>query len=506
MYKKGIGRPGLILTAVAAAQFMAALDISIVNVALPAIRADLGFGAARLQWVVHAYTLAFGGLLLLGGRMSDLYGRRGLLCAGLGLFGLSSLAGGLAQSADLLVAARAVQGLAAAALVPAALATLTTTFPEGPGRTRALGVWSAVNAAGGATGVLAGGLLTDHVGWRWVMLVNVPVVVAALALTVASVPADRRRAQGERPDLLGAFLGTCGVTLLVLGVVRASEEGWTSAVTLGTLAAAVALLAVFVLVETARSRGPRTPMIRLGLLRNRSIAGANLFIFLAGAGMFAAFYFVSLYMQGVLRMSATATGLAFLPFTFGTVVGTVIATGVSARHAPRALLIPGGVLAAIGFGWFSLIDPSGNFAVDVLGPSLVTSVGLGMCFAPLAAAGTAGVAPHEAGMASGLLNSSRQLGGSVGLAALTTVAAGRTGTGTTPAAVTSGYSLGLAVSGVLLAAAVAVAVTVLPRRGRTVRPAPETPPETPPEAPLEATNPLRATAPPEAVATAGTHE
>ncbi|MEV4096163.1 MFS transporter [Streptosporangium saharense] len=475
MYKK----PGLILTAVAAAQFMAALDISVVNVALPAIRTGLDFGPAQLQWVVHAYALAFGGLLLLGGRLSDLYGRRRLFASGLALFGLSSLAGGFAQSADLLVAARAVQGAAAAALVPAALAMLTTTFPEGPSRTRALGVWSAVNAAGGATGVLAGGLLTDHVGWRWVMLVNVPVVVAALALTMMAVPADPPRPRGERPDLIGALLGTCGVSLLVLGVVRAGEEGWTSPATLGTLVASVALLAAFAAVEAARARGPRTPMIRLGLLRDRSVAGANLFVFLAGAGMFAAFYFVSLYMQGVLRMSATATGLAFLPFTFGTVLGAVIATRASARHAPRALLVPGGALAAIGFGWFSLIDPSGGFLADILGPSLVTSVGLGMCFAPLAAAGTTGVAPREAGMASGLLNSSRQLGGSVGLAVLTTVAAARTGATATPEALTSGYSLGLAVSGLLLAVAVAVALTVLPRPGRTAPPTASTSPREP---------------------------
>jgi EmrB/QacA subfamily drug resistance transporter len=448
-----------ILLAVVIAQFMVSLDMSVVNVALPVIRADLGFGAAGLQWVVDAYALLLGGFLLLGGRAADLYGRRRLFLLGLGVFGLASLGGALAQSPGQLVAARAVQGLAAAALTPAALATLTTTFPAGPARARALGVWGAVAGTGGAVGVLVGGLLTEYAGWRWVMLINLPVVVAGLVLVAAVVPADPARRSDRRLDLPGAVLGTSGLGLLVLGVVRTSDQAWTSVTTLGTLAAAVVLLAGFVLVETRVA----DPMVRFAVLRSRSVAVANAFVFLLFAGQFAAFYFVSLYLQGVLGLGAAATGAAFLPFCFGLIAGTVVATKVSG--ALRALLVSGGLLAAAGFGWFSLIGPTGSYAAGILGPCLVTSFGLGLCLAPLAGAATAGVAPHEAGMASGLVNSSRQIGGCVGLAVLTTVAEHRTGSGTGGAALTHGYALGLELSGALLLVAALLALTLLPRRG-----------------------------------------
>lgn len=467
MYKNWTGKPSLILVVVAIAQFMVSLDMSVVNVALPAIRSGLGFDPAGLQWVVDAYALLLGGLLLLGGRAGDLYGRRRLFVLGFALFGLASLAGGLAQSPGQLVTARAVQGLAAAALTPSALAMLTTTFTEGRARARALGVWGAVAGTGGAVGVMAGGLLTEYAGWRWVMLINVPVVVGALALTAVAVPADSPGPYRGRLDLLGAVLGTCGLGLLVFGVVRTHDHPWTSAETLGTLAVAAVLLAGFILVE---ARIAKAPLFRLGLLANRTVAGANLFVFLLFAGQFAAFYFVSLYMQGVLRMSPAATGAAFLPFSAGLICGTVIATRAARRLTLRALLVPGGLLATAGFGWFSLISPTGSFVVHVLGPSLVTSIGLGMCLAPLAGAATAGAPPHEAGMASGLINSARQIGGCIGLAVLTTVAGRRTGSSTDPTALTHGYALSLGISGILLAIAVAVALTVLPK-GRPGPPA-----------------------------------
>ncbi|MDT0305808.1 MFS transporter [Streptomyces sp. DSM 44917] len=460
MYKNMRGQPGPVLAAVAVAQFVFALDLSVVNVALPEIRTALGFAPLGLSWVVHVYALTFGGFLLLGGRACDLYGRRRLFLVGLVVFGLCSLAGGLAQTPWQLIAARAGQGLGAAAAAPAALAMLTATFTEGPRRVRALGVWSAMNAAGGALGVLAGGLLTEYAGWRWVMLINLPIVAAALALALVGVPAGERPARQERLDAPGAVLATGGIGVLVFGVVRTDAQGWGSPATLVTLAAAFVLLAAFVLAE---SRAP-APLLRLGLLRSRWVAGANVLVFLAAAGQFTAFYFVSLYMQQVLGLGAAVTGAAFLPFSAGMVAGTIAATRVTAVRGPRAPLVPGALLAAAGLGWFAFISPGGSFLTDVLGPSLVTSVGAGLVLAPVAVAATTGIAPHEAGMASGLLNSSRQLGGCVGLAVLATVAAHRTGTSTGPAALNGGYALGLAVAAALFVLAAVVAIGVLPRR------------------------------------------
>ncbi|UGQ12058.1 MFS transporter [Yinghuangia sp. ASG 101] len=472
MYRNSPGRPGAVLAAAAVAQFVFALDMSVVNVALPAIRTALGFAPLDLSWVVHVYALTFGGFLLLGGRACDLYGRRRMFLLGLTVFGVCSLAGGLAQAPWQLIAARAGQGLGAAAAAPAALAMLTTAFPEGPARVRALGVWSAVNAAGGALGVLAGGLLTEYAGWRWVMLVNLPFVAVAVALVLAGVPAEARQALREPLDVPGAVLACGGVGLLVLGVVRTDTQGWGSPTTWATLAAAAVLLAAFVFVE---SRSP-APLLRLGLLRSRWVAGANVLVFLAAAGQFAAFYFVSLYMQQVLGMGAAATGAAFLPFSAGLVAGTVVATRITAARAPRASLVPGALLAAAGLAWFARISSDGSFLADVLGPSLVTGVGAGLVLAPVAAAATTGIASHEAGMASGLMNSSRQLGGSLGLAVLATVAAHHTGTATSPAALNDGYALGLAVAAGLFVIAAVAAVAVLPRSRtgapRTQAPAP----------------------------------
>ncbi|MFF6903743.1 MFS transporter [Streptomyces hydrogenans] len=465
MYRNSGGKPGVVLAAAAVAQFVFALDMSVVNVALPAIRTALGFTPLDLSWVVHVYALAFGGFLLLGGRACDLYGRRRMFVLGLTVFGLCSLAGGLAQTPWHLVAARAGQGLGAAVAAPAALAMLTTTFAEGPRRVRALGVWSAVNAAGGALGVLAGGLLTEYAGWRWVMLINLPIVAVALALVPAGVPAGGSPARRERLDAPGAALATGGVGLLVLGVVRTDTLGWSSRTTWATLGAAAVLLVAFVVVESRAT----TPLLRLGLLRSRWVGGANVLVFLAAAGQFTAFYFVSLYMQQVLGMGAAATGIAFLPFSLGLVAGTIVATRLTAFRTPRVSLVPGALLAAGGLAWFALISPDGSFLTDVLGPSLVTSLGAGLVLAPVAAAATTGVAPSEAGMASGLMNSSRQLGGSIGLAILATIAAHHTGTATDPAALNAGYALGLAIAAAVFVLAAVVAIAVLPRRRAATR-------------------------------------
>jgi EmrB/QacA subfamily drug resistance transporter len=458
MFEKS-SSPSRTLAAVAVVQFMVSLDLSVMNVGLPRIAAGLGFSALGLTWVIHAYALAFGGLLLLGGKAADRFGRRPVLLAGLGLFGLASLVGGFAQDPGQLVAARAAQGVGAAMLAPAALALLTATFPSGKARVRAFGVWSAMNAAGGALGVLIGGLLTEYAGWRSVMVVSAPMAAVALALAwrVAEGPAPSR---AGRPDVLGAVLATAGMTLLVFGIVRTDRYAWTSPVTVVTLLAAAALLAAFVQVERTTSRDP---LIRLGLLANRSVAGANAFNILVGAAMASAFYFASLYLQRVLGHGAARTGVEFLPFALGVVAGSVLAVRLGYRFAPRHLLVAGGLLTAAGFAWFGMVSVDGTFVADVLGPSIVASVGFGLCLGPVVSIATAGVAAAEAGTASGLLNSSRQLGASLGLAALGSAAQSRA---EETGVLNDGYALGLTACAVLLVAAVFIAVAVLPRPAR----------------------------------------
>ena len=456
MFHKSSGRA--VLITVALAQFLVSLDLSVMNVGLPSIQAALGFGAGSLSWVIHAYALTFGGLLLLGGRLADRYGRRRMLLIGLALFAAASLAGGFAVTPVQLVVARAVQGVGAAALAPAALALLTATFPSGRARVRAFGVWSAMNATGGAVGVLAGGLLTQYAGWQWVMWVSVPMAVVPLGLTWRAVPTDSA-GTGGRADVLGAVLVTAGMGVGVYGVVRTEAHSWTSPVTVACLGAAVLLLALFLRVEQTTSR---EPIIRPGLLAHRSVAGANLANLAIGGAMASAFYFMSLYLQHVLGHSPAQAGLEFVPFALGVVAGAAMSTRLGFHLPARTLLIAGTLLTAAGFGWFALISPDGSFAADVLGPSLVASVGFGLCLGPVVSTATAGAGPEESGAASALLNASRQIGASVGLAALGTAALARTGGGLSPEALTRGYSFGLALAAALLLIAAALAATVVP--------------------------------------------
>ncbi|WDV53928.1 MFS transporter [Streptomyces coeruleorubidus] len=442
-------------------QFLVSLDISVVNVALPDIDSGLHFDPGSLAWVVNAYALTFGGLLLLGGRLADVAGRRRVLVAGFVVFGVASLLGGLAQTPGQLIAARAAQGVGAAALAPVALALITVNYPQGAPRSRALGLWGAAGAAGGAVGVLVGGLLTDWTGWRSVMLVNVPVVAAALAVVRPAVPADDRSAGGPRPrlDVVGALLATAGTALLVLELVRTESHGWTSWQTAGVLAAAVVLLAAFAVTQTR----VRQPLLRFGLLRSGPVLAANVFALLMSAGQFAAFYFTSLYMQQVLGYGPTAAGSAFLPFCVGVVAGSVIATRTVGRVGPGALLVAGGLLGAAGFAWFAAaVAVDGGFLLTVLGPSAVSSVGTGLCFVPLGTAATTGVPAADTGMASGLLNSSRQVGGAVGLAVLVTVAAQAGGTGAR--GLVDGFAAAYWVSAGLLAVAAVAAGLLSGRR------------------------------------------
>ncbi|WP_314219521.1 MFS transporter [Streptomyces zaehneri] len=473
MDEKGLNR-GRVLLAVALAQFTVTMVMSIVNVALPAIRSGLGFDPDQLSWVINAYSLVFGGLLLLGGRAADLYGQRRLLVLGALVFAAASLGGTLAQNPAEMIVARVVQGLGAAAMAPAALAVLTTTQRVGKERTRALGVYAAVSAVGGAVGVLAGGLLTEYGGWRWVMFVNVPLALAVAWLAMRHVPAGAA-AGTRRLDVLGGVLGTAGIGLLVLGIVRTNQNAWTSATTLATLAGAAVLLCAFAVVETRPST--TDPLVRFSLLARRGIGGANLFLLLVCAGQFAGFYFVSLYLQQVLALSPVATGAAFLPFCAGMIAGSAISTRLLGTLGAKALLVPGGLVAAAGFGWFGLISPSGSFLADILGPSLVAGFGIGVCFVPPTSTATEGLPPHEAGMASALLNSARQIGGALGLAVLVTVQVQHTDSalraGDSPGeAMTSGFGLGLGLAGAILAVAALVAAVVLPSRTRTAAPAP----------------------------------
>jgi len=456
----GRQRTGSVLTAVNGVQLLVSLDLCIVNVALPDIATDLGFPPAELAWVIHAYALTFGGLLLLGGKLADLVGRRRILLVGLFVFAAASLLAGLATTPGLLVAARGLQGIGAAAMQPASLAVLTTTFPTGRARARAFGIWSAVNALGAALGVVLGGVVTELGGWRWVMLLNVPVALVPLVLAMRSIPRDVVPKRSRRPDVLGAVLGTLGMTALVYAVVRTPELGWATPQTVIAVVVAITSIALFVVVE----RSPqRDPILRLGLLGNRSVAGSNVFNLLIGAVMASCFYFLSLYVQLVLEHPPAITGLMFLPFALGVVIGAAIAVRLGTRLAPRTLMLIGAPMTAVGFAWFGFMRADGSFLVDVLGPSIVASIGFGLCLGPVVSTATHGVKDEDAGMASGLLSSARQIGASLGLAMLGTLAQHRIGADGTPEALAAGYGLGMLVGAALLVIAAGSVLLILPR-------------------------------------------
>jgi EmrB/QacA subfamily drug resistance transporter len=458
----------LVLLLCCLAQFMVILDVSIVNVALPSIRADLRFDAASLQWVVNAYTLAFAGFLMLGGRAADLLGRREVFAGGIALFGLASLLGGLAQDQSMLVAARAAQGLGGAVVAPATLAIITTTFTEPAERHRALGLWGALAGVGGATGALLGGLLTETLSWRWTLFINVPVgiVVAVAALRVIPRGAARDAAARRSFDLAGALTVTAGLVVLTYGIVETERYGWGSARTLVTLAVGVALLAAFLLIE---GRVARAPLVPLRIFASRSVSGANGVVFFLGAAAFAMWYFLSLYMQQVLGYTPLEAGLAFLPMTVILIVCAQIAGRLTGRIGPGRLLAAGMFLVAVGMALLSQVSAGGSYAGDVLAGSVVTAVGLGFAFVPVTIAATADVRGPDAGLVSGLVNTSRQVGGSLGLALLATVATQRTDAvahGVSGvAALAEGFDRAFLVgAGLALAGAVVSAVSLAPRR------------------------------------------
>ena len=413
---------GLALALLALTQFVIVLDASIVNVALPSIGRDLQFSQDDLSWVVNAYTLTFGGFLLLGGRLADLLGRRRLFIGGLVLFSVASLAGGLAQSDLQLIAARAVQGLGAALISPAALSLVTTMFAEGAERNRALGVWGAVAGSGGAAGVLAGGMLTEWAGWEWVLFVNVPIGVAA-ALAAPRLLPESRDADRERAfDVTGAVSVTAGLALLVYTLVDANDAGWASTQTLVLGGLAIVLLAAFLVVERRTSH----PLMPFSIFRLRTLRGANVVGLLIGMALFSMFFFLSLYMQQVLGYDALKTGLAYLPLALGIIVCAGLASVLVTRVGFKPTLIAGLVLIAAGLVWFGQVSPNGTYVGDVLFPSLLAAVGLAFAFVPVTIAAVTGTRPDEAGLASGLINTSQQVGGALGLAVLAAVASGST--------------------------------------------------------------------------------
>src|SRR3954447_23569841 len=440
-----------------AAQFMVVLDASIVNVALPSIQTDLNFSQENLQWVVNACTLVFGGFLLLGGRTADLLGRRRVFIVGLGLFSLASLLGGLATNENQLIAARALQGLGAAIISPAALSIVTTTFAEGSERNKALGIWGAIAGLGGAAGVLLGGMLTEWAGWEWVLFVNVPIGIAAAVFTPRFVRESRAEGANRSFDALGAVTITAALVLLVYTLVKAQDVGWGAGRTLGGLAGSAALVGLFILIE-ARSKSPLAP---LKFFRLRTPTSANVLSVLIAASLFSMFYFISLYLQRVLGFSALEAGLAYLPLAGTIVISAGVASQAVERIGVKPALVFGLSMIAIGLAWFSRVDADGTYVKDVLGPSIVAAVGLGFSFVPVTIAAVAGVPNDEAGLASGLVNTSQQVGGALGLAILATIAnsttTGLPGGAQNPVALTEGFQdaflvgAGFALLGVVLA-------------------------------------------------------
>jgi len=451
----------LALLLLAMTQFVIVIDASIVNVALPSIGAHLHFARTDLSWVVNAYTLTFGGFLLLGGRMADLLGRRRMFMLGLVLFSLASFAGGIAQSEGWLIAARAVQGLGAAIVSPAALSIITTTFAEGAERNRALGIWGAVAGAGGAAGVLLGGILTSGLSWRWVLFVNVPIGILAAMLAPRTLLESRAEDAASTFDLPGAVTVTAGLSLLVYAVVEAVNSGWGSTATLLRLAGAAVLLIAFLAIELRQ----RHPLMPFTIFRLRTLRGANIVGLLIGMSLFSMFFFISLYLQNVLHYSPIKAGISYLPLAVGIILSAGAASQLVTRLGFKPPLIAGLLLIAGGLLWFSQVPaPGGSYAADVLGPSLLAAVGLGFAFVPVTIAAVTGTEPQEAGLASGLINTSQQVGGALGLAILATIANSRTqglfhqGVHSTAVALTKGFDraflvgAGFAVAGAILAA------------------------------------------------------
>lgn len=448
-----VDRRWIALGLLTVAQLVVVLDASIVNVALPSIGAGLHFTDQTLPWVVNAYIIAFGGFLLLGGRAADLLGRRRVFMAGLAAVAVASLAAGFAATQGELIAARAAQGLGAAFISPSALSMVTTLFTDGAERNKALGVWGAVSGAAGAIGVLLGGVLTSGLSWKWVLWVNVPVALVALVLAPRLLPESRSESEHRHFDATGAVAITGGLSVLAYALLDAGTAGWGSTKTIGLLAVAVALIAGFVGIES-RSKAPLVP---LRIFRLRTLTGANTVGLLLGASLFSMFFFITLYMQQVLHYSPIHAGLSYLPLALGIIVAAGIGGEFVTRFGFKPILAAGLLFVAGGLVWFSYVGAHGSFLTDILGPSLLAAIGLGLGFVTSTIAAVAGVRPHEQGLASGLINTSQQVGGAIGLAVLASIATTRTdhvlatGTASMPQALTAGFQSAFLVGGIIAA-------------------------------------------------------
>jgi EmrB/QacA subfamily drug resistance transporter len=460
------------LVVVCFGQFMVILDATIVNVALPSIQTDLELSTEQLQWIVNSYTLLFGGFLLLGGRAADLLGRRALFLAGLALFSAASFVNALANTGEVLIVARGVQGLGAALVSPAALSIITTTFAEGEERTKAMGVWGAIAGAGGAFGLLIGGILTDVLSWPWIFLVNIPIGIGTALAALRFVPESRAEVAQRRFDLAGAVSVTAGLLVLVYAIVRAQVKGWGSLHTLGLTALALALLAAFVVIE----RRSVAPLVRLGLLRVRTLATANSVLFIVAGGLFGMFFFASLYVQRILGYSPLKAGFAFLPVTFGIIAGATLAAQVLIRRLGVKPTVVGGMsVAAIGLVVLAATTKVDGSYLGILLGLLPMSIGMGCTFVPLTLVATTGIESEDAGLASGLFNTFQQVGGALGLAVLATLATDRTtnyladlGHAPSPhdqaSGLVEGFQLAFTVSAGLMVAGVILVAVLLRRR------------------------------------------
>jgi len=439
-------RKWLALALLASTQFVIILDAAIVNVAIPSIGRDLKFSEEDLTWIPNAYALTFGGFLLLGGRMADLLGRRRLFMIGLVVFSVASLAGGFAASETQLIIARAVQGLGAALIAPAALSMVTNMFAEGAERNKALGVWGAVSGSGGAAGVLLGGILTEYAGWEWVLWVNVPIGIVVAILAPRMLDESRREADLRHFDALGAITVTAGLSLLVFALVDTINEGWGSTQTLTLLAIALALIVAFVFIEL-RSKDPLMPFT---IFRLHTLTGANIVGLLVGAALFAMFFFLSRYMQDVLGYSALKAGLSYLPLALAIIASAGAASVLVTKFGFKNILIAGMALIAIALLWLGQVPVDGSYLSDLLVPMVIAAVGLGFAFVPVTIAAVSGVSEDESGLASGLINTSQQIGGALGLAVLGTIASSKTtdlitaaegAPAAVPSALTEGFQL-----------------------------------------------------------------
>ncbi|GAA5614626.1 DHA2 family efflux MFS transporter permease subunit [Streptomyces platensis] len=449
----------LVMLLVCSGQFLVILDVSVVNVALPAMRTGLGLSELGLQWIVNAYVITFAGFMLLGGRAADLFGRKRIFVLGLALFTVASLGGGLAQEPWQLIAARTVQGIGAAVLSPATLTILTTSFPAGPARTRAIATWTAVGAGGGAVGGLVGGTLTEFLSWRWVLLINVPIGALVLGGAVLWLTESRQGA-GRRLDVPGALLVTAGLGLVAYGIVQTETDGWGALSALLPLAAGLLVIAVFLAVE-ARAKAPLMP---LGLFRVRSVSAANGAMMLAGAAMFSMWYFLSLYVQNVLGYRPLEAGLSFIPHSLSIVLGSKIAPRLMNRLGAKPLAIAGAVISASGMVWQGTMDVDGTYLGTILGPGILMALGAGLTATPIASIATSGADPADQGLVSGLMNTSRQMGGALGLSVLSTIAAARIEAGDGPEALADGYGLAFQVGSVVLLGSILLMVVALPQR------------------------------------------